>query len=151
MEKDENVIAGNLEDLQEFKKHFGPHDRRTLDVYAQHAWKKKAVMVVRRWAANAPQMQILTVGYKAVELCGGLRESLKKHRQPIFGWIKMIPVDPIKIFVFGELIPKNDGEGFTKPYPFAQKRKPFGVRGLKNGEENQKEKSRTFKKREVLK
>jgi len=123
---DPNILIGNKENLEEFKKHFGPHDKKTLDFYYRMATKKQTIIIVRRLASNAPQMQIAVVPYKLLNSEKTVREVIKGKSFALMGWIQKLNVDPKRLFVFGELLPKNETDVFSKPVPIRlKKRKPF--------------------------
>lgn len=108
---DPDIIVGNAVDLEVFKAHFRPHDKNTLEGYYRIARKKGAMLVVRKPVTRAPQMQVMVVPYKFAELDGGLRKALRRGSR-FTGYIQGIRADAKKLFVFGEGLPKNDGDGF---------------------------------------
>lgn len=128
MTNDPDILAGNKEDLEDFKKHFNIHDKKTLDTYFRQATKKESMMIVRRYASNSPRMDVIVVSYKMAAVKGGIREALKSRSYPNTGFVKAIHSDPHILFVFGELIPKHDGVQFQHPVPEKKKRKPFEPR-----------------------
>ena len=126
---DSEIITGNAANFEDFKKHFLHHDKQTLDGYFRIAKKKQSMMIIRRLSRAAPQMQIIIVPYKLAEAKGGIREAIKSRFFPNTGWIRALAVDPKRLYVFGDLIPQNESDGFTKPIPVKVKRKPFQPRG----------------------
>lgn len=128
MMNDQDILVGNYEDLQAFKKHFSAHDRVTLESYFRIAKKKEAMLLIRRHSLTAPFMQLLIVPYKLAETTGGLREAIKIKQSRFSGFIQPLPVETKKLFVFGELLPKNDLDLFSSILRKSKKRLPFSPR-----------------------
>lgn len=134
MKTEVEVILGNAEDLEDFKKHFRSHDRITLNGYYRQARKRQAMMVVRRPFSISPQMQLLVVPYSVADTKGGVLEAIKGKGFRFTGWVQSPSIHSNKVFVFGELLPKNDGLDFKEPRPKSKKTKP-----IVNLDNNQKE------------
>ncbi len=119
---DPDIVIGNSQDLEDFKEHFRPNDRRTLDGYYRIAKKKGSLMVVRRPDLRAVQMQVLVVPYEIGKTTKGLREVLKGRVWRFTGFIQAIPIATKQLFVFGEMLPKHEGPQFKEANPKTNKR-----------------------------
>ncbi len=103
---EDQIIAGNDLDLEEFCNYLPLHDRRTVESYYRIAKVKKSVLVIRRPQTRSPQIQVLIVAYQIAAGDGGIIEALRGKQFHRSGWIQALPFSAQTIFVFGELLPQ---------------------------------------------
>lgn len=120
-----NIISGNYDDLQNFKKNFFGHDCKTLEQYFKIATNKNSVMIVRKTSSRDRFMQVVIVPFKNTENNEMLRKILNRGFFHFRGVIRAIQSSPSELFVFGKYIPKNTEGGFEKAIIQNKKVNPF--------------------------
>ena len=106
--KEATPILGNGEDLKEFCGYLTPHDRKTVERYYRIAVKKKSMLVIRRPHTREMQMQLVVVPYCLADAKGGILKGIGGRVFHYTGWIRALPVTARTVFVFSEILAKNE-------------------------------------------
>ena len=106
--KETTPILGNGEDLKEFCDYLTPHDRKTVERYYRIAGKKKSLLVIRRPHTRELQMQLVVVPYHLADAKGGILKGISGRVFHYTGWIRALPVTARTVFVFAEILSKNE-------------------------------------------
>ena len=134
MEKKETTpILGNGEDLKEFCDYLTPHDRKTVERYYRIAGKKKSLLVIRRPHTRELQMQLVVVPYHLADAKGGILKGISGRVFHYTGWIRALPVTARTVFVFAEILAKNESGEIEGVLPKRKKRKKHEIEAVKIG------------------
>ena len=106
--KEATPILGNGEDLKEFCGYLTPHDRKTVERYYRIAVKKKSMLVIRRPHTREMQMQLVVVPYCLADAKGGILKGIGGRVFHYTGWIRALPVTARTVFVFSDILAKNE-------------------------------------------